>query len=193
MTEASLKFIFNETLRTQHLDLRLVGEQDEDFMAGLYGDPQIMEYIGPVLTPEQSRQRLHSVFLEDRRIHGGGDYIVTLKETGEKIGFVGMGDAKNYGFGWIIDKHHQKRGYAYEAAQKIMEHLFARGVPYLNMSMMPGNQASIKLAQKLGAHFHNASEYKGKRMLVYRKVSPWLAPVNSDSKFPQIRPGPKSL
>lgn len=127
-------------------------------------------------TPREERQRWlqwtvlgYEMFAMLAQPHYG-ERAVTLKETGELIGAVGIvpyldtfnqvaafnraPDAPataEVGLFWAIDPAHQRQGYAAEAARALLDHLFSQEkLGRLIATTDPDNLASQRVMQKLG-------------------------------------------
>jgi RimJ/RimL family protein N-acetyltransferase len=97
---------------------------------------------------------LHEGPLADYDKYGYGRFAVELKETGKVIGFCGIKFIEEIGLpevGYRYLKEYWGRGIGTEAALACVE--FARedlGCKKLVALIMPGNVASIRVAEKLG-------------------------------------------
>lgn len=81
-------------------------------------------------------------------------YAVTLKETDELIGMVGMGleDTINeVEMAYFIDEKYQRKGYATEALQALFNWCMkVSDIPYMILTIDCANMASCKVAIKAG-------------------------------------------
>lgn len=108
-------------LRTDRLSLRPWRESDVQPWAAMNADPQVREYLGGVMTPEQSAASLaHFQAQLDER--GFGFWAVEVRSTGEFIGFTGLDQADDgmpftgIEIGWRLARSAWGHGYATEAA-----------------------------------------------------------------------------
>jgi RimJ/RimL family protein N-acetyltransferase len=137
------------TLETPRLRIRAFAPDDAEAYQRIsdlcFGDGS---RVGDANAITQTREMLHWLMLNDRWLHNllqapYGDRAVVLKETGELIGGVGLvalldafdqlpsfGGAPNalhtteMGLFWCIAPAHQRKGYASEAAQALITHVF---------------------------------------------------------------------
>jgi len=73
---------------TPRLVLRRFTPDDADALAVIHADPVVAEFIGGVVTPEQTRARVAG-FLDDYARWGFSKWAVVLKSTCELIGRCG--------------------------------------------------------------------------------------------------------
>ena len=86
-----------------------------------------------------------------------GALAIRLKETGQVIGDLfggGGGDEEDDGtasVGWNLNPRHGGRGYAFEAARALLDHLFrSKGMRRIYAYVEDHNAPSIRLCEKLG-------------------------------------------
>ena len=151
-------------IETERLLLRELLPTDDIGLFELDSDPDVMKYVGvkPFTHIDQTRQLIEFIrqqYLE----HGIGRWAVTLKETGEFLGWAGLkfikemnGRADNYDLGYRILKKHWGKGYATEAAQAFIDFGFNemhldRVSAYIDVN----NIASQKILEKCGLKLVN--------------------------------------
>ena len=142
-------------LETTRLRLRLFTHDDLQIMFRLNTDPDVIKYADtPAKDMEEVRQRLEQGPLSDYKKYGYGSFAVELKESGDVIGFCGIKylpeiDLPEVGFRYL--KEYWGRGIGTEAARVCVD--FARDdlkIEKLIALIIPGNIASIRVAEKLG-------------------------------------------
>ncbi len=105
---------------------------------------------------------------------GFGSWAVTLKETDQLIGQVGINHPPRFPeveLGWCILPEHQGRGFAFEAAEVARDWGFdTRNLPTLVSYIDPQNARSIALAKRLGAEQDTNAQGEDPEDLVYRHV-----------------------
>ena len=142
-------------LETERLRLRLFTHDDLQIMFRLNTDPDVIKYADtPAKDMEEVRQRLEQGPLSDYEKYGYGRFAVELKESGDVIGFCGIKylpeiDLPEVGFRYL--KEYWGKGIGTEAAKVCVD--FARDdlkIEKLVALIIPGNIASIRVAEKLG-------------------------------------------
>lgn len=103
---------------------------------------------------------------------GFGSWAVTLKDSGELIGQVGINKPPRFPeteIGWCIFPDHQGKGYASEAAKAALDWGFnTRGLTTLVSYIDAPNAPSIALAERLGAVLDASAKAPSPEDLVYR-------------------------
>ena len=141
-------------IETERLLMRPVKLEDFDAFAEFSRDPDAARYLGG----PQSRPVAWRAFLDV----AGAWYLqrislfsVLLRDTGEWIGRVGPWYPEGWPgteVGWGILPRHWGKGYATEASIATMDWAFSElGWDEIIHTIDPRNEASIKVAQKLGA------------------------------------------
>jgi RimJ/RimL family protein N-acetyltransferase len=117
-------------LKTERLILRPWEKKDLPFFAALNADPSVMEFFPNPLSKEESDLLAHKIQeeLEEKEY---GLFAVEVKNGPSFIGFVGL-HHQNFKapftpcieIGWRIDKPYWGKGYAFEAALKVLSYAF---------------------------------------------------------------------
>jgi [ribosomal protein S5]-alanine N-acetyltransferase len=152
--------------RTTRLLLRHFTIDDLPALIALHSDPQVTRFLGGVKTPEQTRQRLLEWLAEYER-YGYSKWAVVLQSTGEFIGRCGLSPemvdgVSHWELGWTFARAHWGHGYATEAANGAMQHSFNNlGLQRLISLIRPGNDASARVAQRLGMTYEGLVQWEG--------------------------------
>jgi RimJ/RimL family protein N-acetyltransferase len=160
------------TIETPRLILRPHRLEDYEACHRLHRDPEAVRLIyQQPLTREESWHRLLR-YVGHWTLLGYGLLIVEERVTGHVVGEVGLADFhRGLGddfdpwpeFAWMISSHVHGRGYATEAAQAMLDWADAAFAPAQTVCMIdPDNQASLRVAAKLGFHQFGHTDYKGK-------------------------------
>ena len=132
----------------------------------LNSDPEVMKYFPNPLTRAESDALAFRIFklIEQQ---GWGFWAIELKETHRFIGFCGLHSQPDlFDFspcveiGWRLDKNYWGKGYAYEAAQAVLNFAFT----HLMLDEVVAftaiqNKPSEKLMQRLGMSFQSTFKH----------------------------------
>ncbi|PHM46351.1 GCN5 family acetyltransferase [Xenorhabdus mauleonii] len=120
-------------LESDRLRLRVWKEEDKEPFFRLNSHPEVMEFFPDTLTQEQSDVLLDNCIRKFETQSGWGLWAVEVKQSGEFIGFVGLNIPKiEFPFspssfveiGWRLDKPYWGKGYACEAARRVLAFAF---------------------------------------------------------------------
>jgi RimJ/RimL family protein N-acetyltransferase len=116
-------------IRTERLVLRDWRESDLVPWAAMNADPEVREYLGPLLTSEEAAASVRR-FQDDLDRKGFGFWAVEVSDTGEFVGFAGL-DTVDEGMpfagveaGWRLARSAWGHGYATEAALEVLRYGF---------------------------------------------------------------------
>jgi RimJ/RimL family protein N-acetyltransferase len=156
-------------LETERLILRLLLSSDLDSLFALYRDPDIRRYFPEgTLNYQETKEEL-DWFLKCHPAHPElGLWATIAKDTNQFIGRCGLLPWTIDGrfeveVAYLLDKAYWGQGLATEAAQALVRY----GFDQLHLSRLiclidPANQASIRVATKLGMRFEKeAQDEKG--------------------------------
>jgi ribosomal-protein-alanine N-acetyltransferase len=160
------------TLETPRLILRPFVPGDLDGLAEILADPDVVRYLpgGAPRTREQSERTLNFI-MEHWEQHGIGWWAVTLKATGELIGWCGLKLVETTGETevlYMFAKTHWGRGHAIEAAQASLRYGFEElGLERIIAVAVPENTASRHVMEKLGMRYEGIALYYDSDLACY--------------------------
>jgi RimJ/RimL family protein N-acetyltransferase len=173
-------------LRTDRLTLRSWQESDIKPWASMNADPQVREYLGDLLTYEQSAASA-AHFQAQLDELGYGFWAVEVSSTGEFIGFTGL-DQVDEGMpftgieiGWRLARSAWGHGYATEAALAGLAYGFETlGLPEILAVTTATNLRSQAVMRRIGMtrdpadDFDDPTEPEGplRRNVLYRTRPP---------------------
>lgn len=134
-------------IETERLLLRKFEEKDYDDLYEFLSQRKEDEFEAyPDITYENGREHLKY------RVESDEFFAIVLKENEKVIGNVYFGnrdfDAKEVGY--IVNKRYQRKGYASEAIQAVIEDGFEHKVHRVFAECDPRNECSWKLLEHLG-------------------------------------------
>ena len=158
-------------IQTERLVLQRPGRAHAGELEPIYGDPEVMRYIGDGSAWSRPRieEALHrwGSFWDD---DGFGQLLLRRRDDGRAIGDVGLlawdpdlwrpGSRARIGMhaeieiGWTLGREFWGQGYATEAATAVRDWALGElGLARLVSLIQPGNERSIRVAEKLGERY----------------------------------------
>jgi ribosomal-protein-alanine N-acetyltransferase len=159
-------------IETPRLLLRPLSLDDVDAMAPMYADPEVMEFVGEVLTREQTVERITlitSLFDEQ----GFGLLGVVEKGSGQLIGRAGLVVQVVEGLREVeivygLVRASWGQGYATEAASAVRQWALLHLPEPHFISLVPVNHTrSARVAERLGGRHDRDVDFHGQRVRVY--------------------------
>lgn len=161
-------------LQTERLLLRAFRQDDVDAYAAMCADPEVMRYLsvtGALLSREDAWRQM-ALFAGHWSLRGFGMWAVEHRQTGRFVGRVGLHHPEGWPdleLGWSLRREDWGQGFATEAARAAADHAFHElRRSHLIHLILPGNERSIRVAERLGAAPAGTDIVRGVRQLVYR-------------------------
>ena len=141
-------------LHTGRLVVREFTLDDLDALTVVFADPAVLWWEPAPYTRAQTREWLE-LTLARYRDDGCAEYAVLIESTGELIGDCGPAYREIEGrrlpeLGWDLRSDRWGHGYATEAARGVLTHAGQLGLRRLYSLIVPANQRSRRVAEKLG-------------------------------------------
>ena len=142
-------------IATERLTLRRLSEADADGLVELFNDPEVQRFLAVEL-PYPRQRALERIHADAHEWDALGHRVLAIEDpaTGRFAGRVLLYDWPQFGeteIGWTLLPGARGKGYATEAARAFAEWGFANlNVPYLISLIDPGNEASRRVAERLG-------------------------------------------
>lgn len=168
-------------LDTDRLTLRGHRLEDYEECLALWSAPEVVRFIsGKPTTREEMWARLMR-YAGNWALLGYGFWVVRERATGKFVGEVGicdfhremeppLGEAAAREAGWVLSPAVHGRGYATEAVQAALSWADANGPAGPSCCLIhPDNQASIRVAEKVGFQPKGRGIYKGEPSLVFER------------------------
>lgn len=156
----------NPILETDRLLLRELNLGDVPFILSLLNSPGWLKYIGDrgVKNEEQAKDYLLNGPLKSYKENGFGLYLVEERISKLPIGLCGLlkrETLENPDLGFAFLSDYMGKGFAFEAANAVLEYTKSElRLPTILAIVLPNNQPSIKLLEKLGLQYQKTLQVK---------------------------------
>jgi RimJ/RimL family protein N-acetyltransferase len=170
------------TLETERLILRAFRPDDLGPLAAMWADPEVVRYIGGHALGREDTWRRSLAACGQWPYTGFGYWIAEMKESGEIAGQLGFADFKRDmepslegepELGYVFSPKVHGQGIAYEACEAALQwadaNLNAASYPAI---ISPENEASIRLAERLGFDRVPDGVYRGEPIALFRRAGP---------------------
>ncbi|HEY3265240.1 MAG TPA: GNAT family N-acetyltransferase [Actinomycetota bacterium] len=160
------------SILTERLLLRPFVPDDDDAMALVFDDGELLRFWGPPLDRDAVRERIAS----NRARFEADDFArwaIVLWASGELVGDAGLTRTDVEGveeveLGWVVRRDHGGRGIATEAGGAWRDHAFGRlGLDRIVSMISPENAASRRVAEKLGMSIEREAFWNDAPHLMY--------------------------
>lgn len=158
-------------LETDRLIMRMIRLEDFEDYAALGADSEVMRYLGGKTWDRLESWRHMCAMVGHWHFRGYGIWAVEEKVSGRFIGRIGLHYPETWpGFelGWTLARHAQGKGYATEAANRALDYAFTEMDRDHVISLInPENEASIRVAERIGETVEGRTQLLGTEVLVY--------------------------
>ncbi|HEY69262.1 MAG TPA: GNAT family N-acetyltransferase [Anaerolineae bacterium] len=143
-------------IETPRLILRPMETSDLEALLEIFGDPKVVASFDTEPFDRKQVQRWMQPNLEHQETYGYGLFSVIEKAEGMLIGDCGLEHMHLHGepvteLGYDFRSDRWNQGYATEAASAVRDYAFGElGIPSLISLIRVGNQASRRVAEKVG-------------------------------------------
>jgi ribosomal-protein-alanine N-acetyltransferase len=171
-------------LETERLLLRPLSLEDVDALAPFFADADVMRYMGGKTLTRDETEASIARMVGWSEADGFGQLAVVRKDDGELLGRCGiliwetepwkpLSKAEADGeteieIGYALGQAHWGRGYATEAATAVRDYAWTElGETRLIALIQHGNEASRRVAEKLGMEYERDVELRFARVRLY--------------------------
>jgi RimJ/RimL family protein N-acetyltransferase len=146
-------------LETPRLILRPLIEEDVDWLAGLFTDPEVNRFLqDDACPPEKARRTAEAVVYLDLKRCWFGCWAIQDKVTGDVHGWTELsklrpwsGPSDEIALSYVLRRVSWGHGIATEAAGRLLRHSFeAQQLERVMAVIMAGNTGSKRVLEKLG-------------------------------------------
>ncbi|MBY6036871.1 GNAT family N-acetyltransferase [Fictibacillus nanhaiensis] len=161
-------------MKTERLCFRPYENDDFPFFASLWGDPEVVQYIGKGTTrsTEEALKSFQEWLLPGYR-DGRGLYLMIHKESEKPIGHAGViqqvvDGRKEFEIGFWLSKEYWGKGYATEAAVFFKNYAIEElHLTRLICLIQQENERSVNVARKLGMRLEKDTSFNTIPVQVY--------------------------
>jgi RimJ/RimL family protein N-acetyltransferase len=162
-------------LETERLILRGWHATDLEPFARFYSDGELSHFVGGPLD-YGSVWRLLATEIGHWILRGYGMWVIEEKGGSPFAGYCGLwepGDWPELEIGWIFNREFHGKGYATEAALRVREYAYGELKRNTLVSYIdPENEASKRVARRLGASYESTIELRGHPAEIFRHPGP---------------------
>ena len=162
-------------LHTGRLILRPFGADDFPGMRDLYAQESTARFIGGCCTEEDAWRRMASM-VGHYSLRGYGIWALELGGSGAFAGYCGLWNPHGWPereIAWALLSQHQGKGYATEAAACARDYAYTQlQWPTVVSCIAIENEASIRVARRLGATLERTTVNRGWTVGVFRHPGP---------------------
>jgi RimJ/RimL family protein N-acetyltransferase len=157
-------------LQSRRLLLREWRDGDVDAYAEMYADPEVMRFLGGPVAREQAWRHM-ALLMGHWALRGYGQWVLERRDDGRFVGRAGLWRPEGWPgleVGWALRRDAWGAGYATEAARTAIG--WARdalGADALISIIAPENEASARVARRLGMTPGAPSRLQGRRVVVW--------------------------
>ena len=159
-------------LQSERLYVRRYQPSDLGDFYLLTSDPDVMRYIRPVKSMEETRQFLEENIAFYDEYPMLGRWALMNRENETMVGsfsLLPLEHTEDVHIGYALQRAHWGFGYATEIVKAGIRHAFDKiGLPTLTAVIYPANAASAKVLEKTGFTFERSYEEEGKESHLYR-------------------------
>jgi len=143
-------------LQTKRCLIRKMDLNDAKELYPVLSDAEVMQYIEPVFTKEQTAEFIRSAALCEPPLV----YAVVWKDTGTVIGHVifHIYEERSYEIGWILHRNYWGMGIAGELTKELVQYARQMGAESCIIECDPAQSASKRIAEKNGFAYEGLSD-----------------------------------
>ena len=175
MSDHSVTFLVPQQLETERLLLRQFRNGDWPDLHEYYSDRKATRYTFNCDLTEGDTWRIMCGMIGHWQVRGYGPYALEEKASGRVLGTVGFwypNDWPEPEIKWGLAARAWGRGFASEAARAVLKtgREYMPEIRFISM-ISPHNEASIRLAQAVGASYESEFVYEGELCHIYRHAA----------------------
>ncbi|GAA3589314.1 GNAT family N-acetyltransferase [Marinobacter xestospongiae] len=161
-------------IRTSRLRLRELVPEDIDPLADMLADPEVMRFSVGGVRDRAGTQQFLDWCRDCYRDVGVGPWALELADTGDFVGFCGVGpdtvaDREEINLGYRLARRYWGRGLATESVRAVLSEAFEqRRYDSVIAIVEPDHVASIRVIEKAGFGPGREADFSGHRVRLFR-------------------------
>ncbi|MFL1466742.1 GNAT family N-acetyltransferase [Marinobacter sp. DUT-3] len=163
-----------QLFETERLIGRKLSHQDVPVLTAILSDPEVMKFSVRGVCDEEATKKFIDWCLECYASHGIGPWALCEKESGDFIGFCGVGpelvgEAEEVNLGYRLARRFWHQGFATEAVKGVLQYAFdQKHCESVIVIIEPEHTASVKVTEKAGFGDYTLQEFHNRPVRVYR-------------------------
>lgn len=162
----------SEKLATPRLRLRRFRDDDLDAWARITADAETMRFLGGGRSLSRADARASLGYMQAHwALRGYGLWAAEERASGRLVGRMGLYRPEGWPgleVGWLVERGRWGEGLATEGGGAVIDEAFGLGLDErLISAIQPANEASIRVAEKLGERFCESRRLMGHRVSIY--------------------------
>ncbi|MDY6841846.1 MAG: GNAT family N-acetyltransferase [Pseudomonadota bacterium] len=163
-----------QLFETERLIARRLSHQDVPVLTAMLSDPEVMKFSVRGVCDEEATRKFVDWCLGCYASHGIGPWALCEKESGNFIGFCGVGpelvgDVEEINLGYRLARRFWHQGYATEAVKGVLQYAFdQKHCESVIVIIEPEHTASVRVTEKVGFGDYTTREFHARPVRVYR-------------------------
>ena len=177
---------------TERLIVRKLSHQDVPVLTTILSDPEVMRFSVRGVCDEAATRKFVDWCLDSYASHGIGPWALCVKESGDFIGFCGIGPesidgVEEINLGYRLAHRFWQQGYATEAVKGVLQYAFGQKL-YESVVVIiePEHTASVRVTEKAGFGNYTLRRFHSRPVRVYRMTYDNWAWHNETMRAPSV-------
>ncbi len=163
-----------QLFETERLVARQLSHQDVPVLTEILSDPEVMKYSLAGVCDKEATRKFIDWCLECYSSHGIGPWALSEKESGDLIGFSGVGpelvgEIEEINLGYRLARRFWSQGFATEAVKGVIQYAFdQKHCESVVVIIEPEHTASVRVTEKAGFRDYTVHEFHNRLVRLYR-------------------------
>lgn len=163
-----------QLFETKRLVARQLSHQDVPALTEILSDPEVMKYSVRGVCDEEATRNFIDWCLECYASLGIGPWALSMKGSGELIGFCGVGpeligEVEEINLGYRLARRFWNQGFATEAVKGVMQYAFdQKRCESVAVIIEPEHAASVRVTEKAGFGGYTVQKFHNRPVRLYR-------------------------